>query len=177
MREPGTQAGEVGDEGNSGELTRFKRIDHIALAVPDLEDAIRYFRDVLGFTLVQRVETRGSHTGMISAVLRSGELQFVLCQGTEPESSMSRLVAKYGAGVAHVAFEVDDLDVTVKDLSTRGLQFVTTVIGGPGLRQVFTSRDPATGLSLELLTRGTESGFREENVKDLFDQLEKAAIF
>jgi methylmalonyl-CoA/ethylmalonyl-CoA epimerase len=177
MLESGSHSGSVDEQCSSIETSRFKRIYHISLAVPDLEEAIVYFKDILGFTLEQRMETRGSQTGMISAVFRSGELKFVLCQGTEPESSMSRLVAKYGAGIAHIAFEVDDVDVAVKDLSMRGLPFITTVIGGPGLRQVFTNRDPSTGMSLELITRGGESGFREENVKDLFDQLEKAATF
>jgi methylmalonyl-CoA epimerase len=156
------------------EAQRYKNIDHIAVAVPNLEDAVAFFVDVLGFRLVRRLETRGRRTGMISAVMEYNQLKFVLCQGTEPDSSMSKLVDAHGAGVAHIAIAVDDVQSAVDELSERGLHFITSVIGGPNLQQVFTSRNSATGISWEFLKRGSEEGFVDENVQDLFDQLEKS---
>jgi 4-hydroxyphenylpyruvate dioxygenase-like putative hemolysin len=53
------------------------------------------------------------------------------------------------------------------------MKFDTTVIRGPGLRQVFSSRDRNSGLSFEFIERTGESGFLEDNVNELFAQLER----
>ncbi|TKC90314.1 glyoxalase [Trinickia terrae] len=152
----------------------YRAIDHIALAVIDLEAAIRLFTSVLGFKLIGRRHIRGAKTGMHSAELEHGGLRFVLCQGTEPESQVSRLVSEYGPGVAHIALEVDDVAKTVGELGTRGMRFDTSVIEGPGLTQSFTARDANTGLSFEIIKRSGEHGFVDDNIQSLFDQLEKS---
>jgi methylmalonyl-CoA/ethylmalonyl-CoA epimerase len=155
----------------------YRRIDHIAIAVINLEEAIAFYTNVLGFTLVRRLEIKGKRTGMVSAEMECNGLKFVLCQGTEPESQVSQLIANHGPGVAHIALEVDDVHSTVDELSGRGMKFDTSVIGGPDLQQAFTSRDKNSGMSFELIKRGTEQGFVESNVQDLFDQLEKSGAY
>jgi len=155
----------------------FQRIDHIALAVRDLEAAIHMFRDVLGFTLKRRLHIKGATTGMLSAEMESNGIRFVLCQGTEPRSQVSLLIEEFGVGVAHIALEVDDVDHTVGALSDRGLQFDTTVIRGTGLTQAFSTRCVNTGLSFEIIHRQGEDGFLESNVQQLFDQLEQSGKY
>lgn len=163
-------------ENGAGPL-QYRRVDHIALAVKDLDGAVSLFRDVLGFEVKGRREIKGRTTGMISAELQSGEVRFVLCQGTEPESQVSQLVEQHGVCVAHVALEVDDVEQAVGALSRRGQGFDTGVIRGPGLTQAFTSRSAETGLSIELVRRDGEEGFLEANVQQLFDQLERAGKY
>ncbi len=116
---------------------RYHKIDHIALAVDDLEASIALFRDQLGFVLTGRRHITGKTTGMRSAEMQHGDLIFVLCQSTEPQSQVSRLIAHHGAGVAHIALRVDDAHATAKHLRERGLAFDTNVIEGQGLRQIF----------------------------------------
>jgi methylmalonyl-CoA/ethylmalonyl-CoA epimerase len=152
----------------------FQRIDHVALAVHDVEAAIRMFRDVLGFELKRRLHIKGQRTGMLSAEFECNGIRFVLCQGTEPESQVSQLIEKFGVGVAHVALEVEDVQDTVEYLTARGLQFDTTVIRGPGLTQAFSTRCTNTGMSFEFIHRSGEEGFLEANVQQLFDQLEQS---
>lgn len=152
---------------------RFRGIDHIAIAVIDLEPAIEYFTEVLGFTLVCRRTIKGEKTGMISAEMENNGLKFVLCQGTQPSSQVSRLIEHFGPGVAHIALAVDDAEHAAGSLAERGMKFDTTVIRGPGLRQVFSSRDRNSGLSFEFIERTGESGFLEDNVNELFAQLER----
>ncbi len=152
----------------------FKCIDHVALAVRDLEAGIAFYCGVLGFELLQRRVIRGARTGMVSAELKKGDIKFVLCQGTEPESQVSRLVSEYGPGVAHIAFGVDDVEAVGAELARRGMQFDTDVIRGAGLRQLFTRRDPNSGMSFEFIERNGEAGFLEENVNELFAQLEQS---
>lgn len=151
----------------------FQRIDHIALAVRNLPEAMRFFIDVLGFTLKRELSVRGTKSGMNSAEMEYNGLRFVLCQGTEPESQVSRLVDELGPGVAHIALAVDDVHGAVNQLSQRGLEFDTNVIEGSGLTQTFTTRDSNTGLCFEFIKRDpAQQGFSEQNVQSLFDQLE-----
>jgi methylmalonyl-CoA/ethylmalonyl-CoA epimerase len=158
-------------------LPKYHRIDHIAFAVRDLEAGIRMFETVLGFTLVRRLQIQGKRTGMVSAEMEHNGLKFVLCQGTEPESQVSKLIAHYGPGVAHIAVEVTDPHATVQELTARGLTFDTSVIEGPGLQQAFSSRCANSGVSFEFIRRTSEQGFLEANVQELFDQLENSGKF
>jgi 4-hydroxyphenylpyruvate dioxygenase-like putative hemolysin len=155
----------------------YRLIDHIALAVHDLENAVHLFQNVLGFELKRRRQIQGEKTGMISAEMESNGLRFVLCQGTEPESQVSQLVQNFGAGVAHIALEVDDVDATVGALKQRGMAFDTTIIRGAGLTQAFSTRCSNTGMSFEIIHREGEEGFLETNVQELFSQLEKAGAY
>lgn len=155
----------------------FRKIDHIAIAVHDLDAGIEFFSNVLGFTLKQRRTIHGKRTGMVSAEMEHNNIKFVLCQGTEPESQVSRLIDHFGPGVAHIALDVADVGAAAEELSQQGLSFDTTVIAGSGLRQIFSSRDANTGLSFEFIERNGEEDFLEENVAELFAQLEKSRAY
>lgn len=155
----------------------FRKIDHIAIAVVNLDEAVDFFVDVLGFTLLCRRSVLGKKTGMISAEMEHHGLKFVLCQGTESESQVSRLITDFGPGVAHIALGVDDVDMVASALGERGMRFDTTVIRGSGLNQIFSSRDSNTGLSFEFIQRSGEQGFLEENVNELFAQLESSGAY
>ena len=158
-------------------VATFKKIDHIAIAVKNLDEGISFYCNVLGFELVRRRAIRGAGTGMISAELSHGGIMFVLCQGTEPDSQVSRLVDAYGPGVAHIALAVDQIEEVEGSLAERGMNFDTTIIKGAGLSQLFSQRDPNSGLSFEFIERGAEGGFLEDNVNELFAQLEKSGSY
>lgn len=151
-------------------------IDHLAIAVPDLEAAITWFTTVLGFTLKERRETHGNATGMISAVVGAGPIDFVLLQGTSAQSQVSRYIDHYGPGVQHIALRVTEVARVAATLRENGLGFDTEVIEGSGLRQIFSTRDSTSGLMLELIER-TGEGFEEQNVTSLFTQLEEKNHF
>lgn len=155
----------------------FQKIDHIAIAVRDLDAGVDFFAHVLGFTLLRRRRVQGTRTGMVSAEMEHNGIKFVLCQGTEPESQVSRLIENFGPGVAHIALAVNDAQNTASELRGHGLAFDTSVIEGAGLRQVFSRRDANTGLSFEFIERGGEEGFLEENVNQLFAQLEQSGAY
>jgi methylmalonyl-CoA/ethylmalonyl-CoA epimerase len=159
--------------GAAPNVSDYLGIDHVAIAVQELEHAIDFFREVLGFSLKCRRTTRGTKTGMVSAEMELNGIKFVLCQGIEPESQVSRLITEYGPGVAHIALRVNDVHSAAKTLKDRGMNFDTTVIGNETLRQIFSSRSSNTGLTFEFIERNGEEDFRDENVGDLFAQLER----
>lgn len=153
------------------------RLDHVAVAVKDLEQAIGFYRDVLGMDLVKRRQISGKKTGMISAEMSSGEFTIVLVQGTEPGSQVSRFIDEFGPGVQHIAIEVDNVEQVAGKLRERGLKFETGVIASPGLIQIFARRDESSGVMIEFIERTGANGFSEENVTSLFEQLESSEAF
>jgi methylmalonyl-CoA/ethylmalonyl-CoA epimerase len=158
-------------------LAKYTRsIDHVAIAVKDLEESIRFYTGVLGFELKERRKTEGKTTAMISAVLVAGPVTIVLLEGTTPESQVSRFVEHFGAGVQHIAIGVEDLPQMAEELKAAGMEFDTTVIQSPGLRQIFSTRDPGSGMMFEFIER-LGGDFTDQSVQSLFEQLEKKNAF
>lgn len=152
-------------------------IDHVAIAVRELEPAIAYYRDVLGFELRERRQISGRVSGMDSAVMEAGGVKFVLVQGDSPESNVSRYIEAYGPGVQHVAIEVPDPQEAIEDLRRRGADLLTGIIHGPGLDQIFTKREPNSGIQLEIIARAENDGFDPANVQELFEAMERENVF
>jgi methylmalonyl-CoA epimerase len=153
-----------------------KSIDHIAIAVNDLEASIAFYSKVLGFQLTERRRTEGRVTAMISAVMKAGPVTVVLLEGTSPESQVSKYVEHYGPGVQHIAFAVENLPALAEELKGAGLEFDTRIIESPGLRQIFSQRDPGSGMMYELIER-MGGDFSDESVQNLFEQLEEKDSF
>jgi len=155
----------------------FLRIDHLAIAVENLEEAIVFYSETMKLPLVERRETLGKSSGMRSAVMSAGSFQIVLIEGTSPESQVSRYVEHYGPGVQHVAFEVQDIENTQRALAENGMEFSTSILVAPGLRQTFSKRDKVSGMMFELIERTGEEGFQDANTTQLFEELEKADAY
>jgi chorismate mutase-like protein len=152
-------------------------IDHVAIAVRDLDAAIAHYRDVLGFELRERRRISGRVSGMDSAVMEAAGVKFVLVQGDSPESNVSRYIEAYGPGVQHVAIEIPDAREAIEDLRARGADLLTGIIQGPGLDQIFTKREPNSGMQLEIIARAENEGFDPRNVQELFEAMERENVF
>ena len=153
------------------------KIDHVAIAVPDLEASIAFY-EKLGFAQVKRRRTTGEATEMVSAVLHAGAIIIVLVQGTAPGSQVSRYIDSHGPGVQHIAIEVRNVEKLMHELREVGVEFNTTLIQGCGIRQAFTARDLGSGMMYEFIERETNDGdFTDESVQDLFEQLERSGTF
>jgi 4-hydroxyphenylpyruvate dioxygenase-like putative hemolysin len=67
---------------------------------------------------------------------------------------------------------MESIDDAVQELQAAGLQFDTSLIKGGGLKQIFSRRDEGSGLMVELIQRSSE-GFADQNVSQLFEELER----
>lgn len=151
-------------------------IDHIAIAVTNIEESLDFFTRILGFHVTERRQTEGKLSGMLSAVLKGGPLTFVLLQGTSEESQVTKFINAYGPGIQHIAIKVTNLNELVDMLVKQGMEFDTSIVGNQSLRQIFSKRDKNSGLMFELLERA-EEGFSDDNVSGLFEQLESKGRF
>jgi methylmalonyl-CoA epimerase len=171
--------GLAGDEGGpSSVLARNSwGIDHVAIAVRDLEAAVETFQRRFGFEVTERTTTEGVHSGMESAVLRAGEIKFVLVQGTSSASNVCQYIENYGSGVQHVALRVENVEAVLADLERRDCDLLTQIINGPGIDQVFTRRDVNSGMQIEVIARAQNDDFSSSNVRELFEAMERENVY
>jgi methylmalonyl-CoA/ethylmalonyl-CoA epimerase len=161
-------------------LTRLQdcvtSIDHVAIAVTDLEEAVSWYSHNLGFRCIERRATQGERTSMLSAVMSAGGAYIVLIQGTSPESQVSQFITRFGPGVQHLALAVKDLDQAMDQVTAAGGKADTPFITDDGIRQVFLRRDPGSGVRIELIERrgGT---FTDESVEKLFRAFETNGLY
>jgi len=98
------------------------RIDHIGVAVEDLEAALPLYRDALGMPLVHRETV--SEQGVEAALLDVGEGHVELLQPLGPDTPVGRFLAGHGPGMHHVAYQVADVAGTLDALRAAGLRLI-----------------------------------------------------
>lgn len=99
-----------------------KRIDHIAIVVPDIEEATAFYQGVLGLPL-ERVE-RIDEQGVTVAFFPIGGSEVELLAPLNETSGVARFLEKRGAGMHHLCLEVDDIAQALADLQARGVELI-----------------------------------------------------
>jgi methylmalonyl-CoA/ethylmalonyl-CoA epimerase len=147
-------------------------IDHVAIAVRDLDAAVRWYTEALGFALTERDIIRGDLTAMNYAVMKAGQATVVLVQGTCSASQVSRFLAGQDSGLHHIGLAVVDLDQAIEAARACGVELDTPIVNECGVRQAFLKLDPATGVRVELIERRA-TAFSRENIQQLFRHFEE----
>ena len=100
----------------------FGRIDHIGVAVEDIEAGIALYRDRFEMELVHR-ETVESQ-GVEAVLLDVGDGHVELLRPLGPETAVGRFLARKGPGLHHVAYAVDDIDATLARVAAAGIEAI-----------------------------------------------------
>ena len=102
----------------------FTAIDHVGVAVPDLEVAVALYRDTYGMTLAHEEvnEEQGVREAMMAVGDSGSHIQ--LLAPLTPESTIAKFLDRSGAGVQQVAFRVDDLEDVSAVLRDRGMRLL-----------------------------------------------------
>jgi methylmalonyl-CoA/ethylmalonyl-CoA epimerase len=100
----------------------FGRIDHIGVAVEDIDAAIALYRDSFEMELAHR-ETVESQ-GVEAVLLDVGDGHVELLAPLGPDTPVGKYMAKNGAGLHHVAYAVDDIDAALKSIAAAGIQLI-----------------------------------------------------
>ena len=100
----------------------IKKIDHIAVAVRDIDDAIRVFRDQLGLSMTKTYHSE--YTRAHIAFFRVGETHVELIQPTSLSSVMAKFLDKRGEGIHHVCLGVKNIDEVLASLAAKGMELI-----------------------------------------------------
>jgi methylmalonyl-CoA/ethylmalonyl-CoA epimerase len=98
------------------------RIDHVGVAVEDLDAAIALYRDSLGMPLAHRETV--TDQGVEAALLDVGEGHIELLRPLGEDTPVGKFVAKKGGGMHHVAYAVEDIDGTLAQIKEAGLELI-----------------------------------------------------
>ena len=138
----------------------FTAIDHVGIAVSDLDTAIAFYRDTYGMTLQHEEvnEEQGVREAMM-AVGASGSCVQLLAP-LSPESTIAKFLDRSGPGVQQVAYRVADIDAVSQTLRERGLRllFDAPRRGTAGSRVNFIHPKDAGGILVELVEPTTSPG-------------------
>jgi methylmalonyl-CoA/ethylmalonyl-CoA epimerase len=124
------------------------RIAHVGIAVPDLEAALAFYREVLGVD----PHPPESADGATIASLAFGDAQVELLQPHHPDSPIGRFLARRGPGIHHICYRVPDLDAALDACRAAGYRLVDDVprIGAGGRRIAFVHPKATEGILIEL---------------------------
>jgi methylmalonyl-CoA/ethylmalonyl-CoA epimerase len=131
-------------------MIMVRKIAHIGIAVRDLEEAVRIYRDVLG--LVELATEEVVDQKVRTVVFEAGESHVELLSPTSPDSPIAKFLEKRGEGIHHIAYAVDDLEAVLADLSSRGARLIDEKprVGAGGHLIAFVHPKSANGVLTEM---------------------------
>jgi methylmalonyl-CoA/ethylmalonyl-CoA epimerase len=113
-------------------------IEHIGIAVSNLEEGIKYYEQVLGLECYAIEEVKDQKVR--TAFFRVGETKIELLESTEPDGPIGKFIEKKGQGIHHIAFAVKDAGAALEEAEEKGIQLIDK-----------TSRKGAEGLNIGFL--------------------------
>ena len=132
------------------------KVEHIALAVKDLEAAIAHYAEVWGLEVSHR--ERVDDQGVEEAMLPVGDTFLQLLGPTGTETTVGKFIERRGEGLHHIAYEVDDLEASLARLKEQGVPLIDEVPrrGGRGHMVAFVHPKGNHGLLVELIQSPNE---------------------
>jgi methylmalonyl-CoA/ethylmalonyl-CoA epimerase len=129
---------------------KAKGLDHVAIAVKDLDKAIAHYRDVLGLELAEIEEVPEQQVR--TAIFGHGAGRVELICPTSPDTGVARFLDKRGEGMHHICIEVEDIEATLATLRERGAPLIdqTPKPGAGGAKVAFVHPKGNHGVLVEL---------------------------
>ena len=129
----------------------FSRIDHVGIAVTDLDAALALHEQSYAMALVHRETVE--EQGVEAVLLDVGENHVELLSPLGADTPVGRFLAKKGPGIHHVAYQVEDIDATLAGLSGAGLRLIDSEprIGIRGSRVAFLHPSATGGVLTEIV--------------------------
>ena len=131
----------------------IEKIDHIGIAVKDLNEGIERYEKLLGLrcTGVEEIEEQRVKVAMIPA----GDVNIELLQSTHPEGPIARFLDRKGEGFHHIAYKVTNIEEELEKLKGRNVRLIDKIprTGAHGAKIAFIHPKSTGGLLVELVER------------------------
>jgi methylmalonyl-CoA/ethylmalonyl-CoA epimerase len=132
---------------------KISHIEHIGIAVDNLEESIKYYEGVLGlkcYAIEEVVDQK-----VKTAFFLVGSTKIELLESTSPEGPIGKFISKKGPGMHHIAFAVKDTDEALKTVEERGVRLIDKVSrkGAEGLNIGFLHPKSTNGVLTELCSK------------------------
>jgi len=102
----------------------FLRIEHIGIAVKNINDSNKLFRKLFGTSHYKVEEVKSENVS--TSFFKLGDNKIELLEATDPNSPIAKFIEKKGEGIHHIAFEVDDIYKEMKRLQEEGFTLLST---------------------------------------------------
>jgi methylmalonyl-CoA/ethylmalonyl-CoA epimerase len=128
-------------------------IEHIGIAVDNLEESIKYYESVLGLTCYAIEEVAEQKVKV--AFFKVGDTKIELLETTDPEGSVGKFIEKKGPGVHHIAFAVENVGEALKAVEEKGVSLIdkTPRKGAEGLNIGFLHPKSTFGVLTEFCSK------------------------
>ena len=135
---------------------KFKRIEHVAIAVKDMEKMRDIFENKLGISMEYEEDIPEYKTKL--AMYPIGETYLEVLESYSPKTETSRWIDEHGEGLFHICLEVDDIDGALIELKEKGVKLIdeTPRIGHGGARIAFLDPEATGNLVIELAELASE---------------------
>jgi methylmalonyl-CoA/ethylmalonyl-CoA epimerase len=130
-------------------MSKVIKINHVAVAVPDLDESMHFWQDVLGLELhhVENVPSQKSEVAFFPV----GECEIELVHPTEDGTGVSKFLETRGPGIHHICFEVDDIVEALALMKEKGTRLINeTPMELPGRKMSFVHPKSTGGVLVEL---------------------------
>ena len=131
-------------------VERLEELNHIGIAVRDLEEGKKLFCEILGFEL--KAEKALPDRGVRVAFLETGNASIELLEGIGAESAVTKFLERHGPGIHHLCFRVGDIDRVLGELAGAGLSLIDMKArpGAEGHPVAFIHPKSTSGVLIEL---------------------------
>ncbi len=128
----------------------IKKINHIGVAVKDLNEAIKFYEENLGLEIEGIEEVKEQKVKV--AFIPVGESRIELLQSTDPDGPVAKFIGKRGEGIHHIALEVDHIEDFLQKLKEKWVKLIDEKprVGAHGMKIAFLHPRSAKGVLLEL---------------------------
>ncbi|MBE3581957.1 MAG: methylmalonyl-CoA epimerase [Thermoanaerobacteraceae bacterium] len=132
---------------------KVTRVDHIGIAVPNLEEALKFYEGVLGLKCTGIEEVVDQKVKV--AFLPVGDSEIELLESTDPEGPIAKFIASRGPGIQHIALRVENIEETLGELKEKGIRLIDEKprYGAGGAQIAFVHPKATTGVLLEISQR------------------------
>ena len=129
------------------------KVDHIGIAVNNLEEAIRFYQDVLGVALQGTEEVAEQKVKV--AFMPCGDSEIELLESTAPDGPIAKFIEAKGQGIQHIAYRVDDIEQAIAEMIEKGVRMIDEKprYGAGNARIAFVHPKSTNGVLIELCER------------------------